>query len=171
LEGLADPAQKYAQNDRRAAAVRALGVWGTKEQVPRLVEFVSHNSQDMRWGACEALARLKDPRGAAPVAHRLQDPWDRGKAVEALSSYGPAAEEAVIPYLKSTDVRKHWIKQDACKVLKVIGTAKSIPALEEAEKETDHFVQQAARSALESIRNRLGASAGKPPDSRGKGNP
>lgn len=101
----------------------------------------------------ETLGRLKDPRGAAPVAQRLTNIHDRSHASKALQAMGPIAESDVAKYLSERDA---GLKSEACKILKVIGTQASIPDLEAASRDKNKNVANAAKSALSAVRMRGG---------------
>jgi hypothetical protein len=148
LEGLLGEQQK----EPRLAACKALGEWGTRDSVPALIGMLSDRDGNVRAAAIAALARLKDERAIKPIAARLKDVWDRqrGNVAGALEEFGPQAEDAVIPLLNGD----HFTSIEACKVLKAIGTKKSIPALEEAAAGRDVFVQRAATDALQVVRAR-----------------
>jgi HEAT repeat protein len=69
----------------------------------------------------------------------------RRPASKALRTMGPMAEAEVGKYLRHSD----WgVQVEACKVLKQIGTRKSIPALQEAAADKNRFVATEAKEAL-----------------------
>jgi hypothetical protein len=78
--------------------------------------------------------------------------------VKALKAYGPAAETAVLPQVESSDA---WAAADACRVLQVIGTKKSLDALEKAAKSSSWMVNRPAQTALEAIKLRERINAAK----------
>jgi hypothetical protein len=138
----------------RTTASQAAVEWGTTEHVPALIALIQEGSDRVvgdRTFAIAALARIKDPRGIEAVAARLVDGWDRGqsKLHEALVRCGPAAEDAVLPYI----TKGASTGPAACAVLKEIGTSKSIPALKAAS--TDIWAGQAAQDALKAIEARI----------------
>jgi HEAT repeat protein len=75
----------------------------------------------------------------------------RGAASKALKAFGPTAEDAVLVHLKSKD---DWTRAETCEVLKVIGTAKSLPALETASNDSNWMVKGAANAALSAVKLR-----------------
>lgn len=137
-------------NFSRQRAMRALVVWCTTENVPRLLQALDDDFFTVRWGAYEALARLKDPRAAMPIVKRFQK--DRIKAAEALRGLGSIAEDAVVTLLD----HKEWpIRNEACSILKDIGTEKTIAALENAARRDENaLVRRTAEGALQTIRER-----------------
>jgi HEAT repeat protein len=149
-----EPLLQERQREPRVAACKALGEWGTRDSVPPLIGMLSEHDGNVRGAAIAALARLKDERAIKPIAARLKDVWDRqrGNVAGALEEFGPRAEDAMIPLLNGD----HFTQLEAIKVLKAVGTQKSIPALEEAAAGRDVFVQRAATDALQMIRARQG---------------
>jgi HEAT repeat protein len=127
----------------RTAAVRALEVWATREDVPFFLTLLDHTDGGVRDAAMAALGRTKDPRAADPLALRLAT--DREKASQALKDMGPAAEKAVREQLNHPD---GGVRAEACKILKVIGTKASHAALKLAVQDPDGNVAAAAREAL-----------------------
>ena len=74
-----------------------------------------------------AAPTVAEPLAGPParIAELLGTPQN-GRAIEALTTMGSSAEEAVIPHLRSDN----WFaRKDACRVLKVIGTEKSVSEL------------------------------------------
>jgi serine/threonine protein kinase len=135
----------------REAAARALGVWGTADAVPPLMTLVGDSQFSVRWAAMDALANLKDSRAIAPVAARLANRTDSMRAVQALKSFGPAAEDSVIEVLQSKD---EDARQSACRVLEEIGTAKSLPLLSSIARGADGITTMLARQAISAIEGR-----------------
>jgi HEAT repeat protein len=116
----------------RADALNAVAVWGTKENTGTLLKVLGDLS-GARPGQVPriiaVLASLHDP-GAAPVlAQRLTDFRARDVVARALAAMGPAAEDAVSPFLRSSD---EGAQMAACWILGEIGTQKSLPPLKDA---------------------------------------
>jgi hypothetical protein len=132
-------------------AVKALGVWGTKENVPRLIQVLAEE----KWSICEeaidALVMLDDERAIEPIAKQLEGSF-REKAGKALRHFGPAAEKPVLPYLSHKD---RSVRDEACRVLRAIGTAESLPALQAlADNKKDRGMAKMAADAIEDIKAR-----------------
>jgi hypothetical protein len=117
-------------------------------RIARALDDVQSPDQRRRVGATKALS---DPASAAAVAELLGTPQS-ARAIATLTAMGPAAEVAVIPHLRSDN----WFARgDACQVLKVIGTEKSVPALRVIA--GNHGPNAgAARAALSEIARRSG---------------
>jgi uncharacterized protein YjiS (DUF1127 family) len=130
----------------RDSAAEALGVWGGKENVPALLRAM--NEWQNRRAAMLALGRLQDGRAAEPLAARLEDLGDRQVAAEALKALGPSAEQAVLRRLRHPD---DFVRVEACRVLKVIGTRDSLPALNKVVAENDFSVSPEAQNAVQAI--------------------
>jgi hypothetical protein len=136
----------------REKAAKVLEYWATPECIPALMKLLDDDSPMIRSHALAALAQLK----AVKAVDRIIKQWpkDRVHVTQALQAMGPAAEPAVLKALKSTDDKN--IRHEACQVLGEIGTEKSIPVLEQMEKDSDRMVQLFAKNALRNIRRKAG---------------
>lgn len=138
--------------EARKAGSEAAVQWATSENVVRLIDQVGatgYGADAVRLNAAKALGRLRDPRGVAPVARRLEDMRDRGKVGEAVIAFGPMAEDEVLKVLEN---RSPFVRGEAIKVLKEIGTTRSIAALEKQVK--DPFSGGPAQNAIDVIKAR-----------------
>jgi HEAT repeat protein len=133
-----------------SASAKALVPWATQEQVPELLNWLTHTNAALRNSAVTALGRLKVAEAAEPIAAKLEL-GDRRLASQALQNIGPPAENAVLPYLRSKD---KGARLEACYVLKIIGTKASVPSLEALSRETDKELAQSARAALQAVKQR-----------------
>jgi serine/threonine protein kinase len=133
----------------RQSMIRALGVWGTSKSVPALVKLLNHPDVFTRGAALVALGKFPDERAAKAVVEYL--PKDGAGASRALIMMGPIAEKPVIQFLlRSTE----WqVQCEACRVLAVIGSKRSIPALEKAALASGHVARE-AKEALAAIDRR-----------------
>jgi hypothetical protein len=135
----------------RLAMIRALGVWGRRENVPALIKMFEHKDVFTRRAAIMALGKIKDERSAEAIAGRLEDALNRHSASQALQEMGRMAEKAVAQRIGHDD----WmIRLEVCKILKVIGTKRSIAALEKGVQDANGIVANEARAALEAIKGR-----------------
>src|SRR5205085_12505734 len=113
----------------RTACARAYITWAGKDGLTKLYELLKCDCFITRGIVIEALPKLDGARAAEAIAARLPDLTNRGPASKALQEIGAGAEKAVLPYLGHAD----WgARMEACKVLKAIGTASSLPALRKA---------------------------------------
>jgi HEAT repeat protein len=146
----------------RVAGMKALLVWCGPESVPAIVRLLESDptgfdGDECRKRAIDALVKLKDPRGAPAIARNWKHPFEHEWTRRSLEALGPAAEDAVRPYLEDRD----WgVRVEACRTLKRIGTRKSLPALEETLANTRTMyggyrdVADAAREAIAAIKAR-----------------
>jgi hypothetical protein len=135
----------------RDPAAQALRVWGTEENVPALVKRLDDVFPDRRWPAMDALAGIKDERGAEAVAKRLAAQPDRARARQALEEMGPVAEKATRAALADKDPA---VRREACLILQAVGSEDSLPALADAAGDRDPAVAAAAADADRAIRAR-----------------
>ncbi len=141
-------------SEARIYAAKALGKWGTPESVPALVRLTTQFDSTERWAAMDALAELQDERGAAAIAKRLTDGWDRQIAPKLLIRIGPPAEKAVLAVAAPTqDV---FVQQAVLSVLKEIGSQQSVPLLESWAKSVNLIVKRQADETLAAVKARLG---------------
>jgi hypothetical protein len=129
----------------RNEATRALGTWGTADEVPYVLRLLNDNERGVQEAAIEALGRLKDARAADALARKMKEGFERPRAAQALKDIGPGAEAAVRRLL---DVQDIGLRVDACRVLQVIGTKASYPDLLRLTNEPEDAVANAAREAL-----------------------
>ncbi len=148
LEALLEETDPFLRSD----ALKALGTWGAKEQVPLLIKQLGHSDSFFRGNVIELLGKLKDERAVEPVAARLTEFFDRSEASKALQEMGVMAEKTVLKYVTHPDSH---VAQEACKVLKVIGTRASAQLLQAAARQRrDSGLARAAQEALFDIANR-----------------
>lgn len=110
----------------RNQALKVLEPWASPEVVPALVGLLNDNTFYAKDRVMDLLVQLKDSQGLVAIAACLPRLADRSRASQALKKAGPAAEQAVLPYLNNTDL---FTRQAAVDVLAVIGTPASVPAL------------------------------------------
>ena len=79
---------------------------------------------------------------------RLLDPATRMQAEKGLIEIGPLAEEVVMSHLSREDI---FERQAAVRILKEIGTQKSVPDLEPLAAGDNVFLSGPAREALTAI--------------------
>jgi HEAT repeat protein len=145
--------------EKREAA-KALTKWATRDEVPALIDVLKEERPGIgtRPAAMKALARLKDDQATAALAEMLANNFENKEAVTALVAIGPLVEDEVLAYL---DHDRYWAKAAACKVLREVGTRKSLPPLEKvlAKAQREMYggyrdVADAARAAIKAIKAR-----------------
>ncbi len=140
------------------AAARALKVWLDKEAVPELLAVLNAKaggglSRNLHNLAMEMLGTLKDERAIPALVARLPDFFDRPAASKALKDFGAPAEDEVVKLLIHRDVH---LRMEVCGILQVIGTEKSVPALETlASGQVGDGSIRAAKTALDAIKKKL----------------
>jgi hypothetical protein len=137
--------------DKQAAA-DALGIWGSSDNVPFLLGFLQNPTQGdtfLNRHILVALGRLKDARALPVLIDSLKNVHLRSDAGKGLTYYGAAAEPELLKALAAND----WQQQQAiCNVLRDIGTAQSLPALDDLSATGHTFVKSHAQSAAAAIR-------------------
>jgi predicted Zn finger-like uncharacterized protein len=148
----------------RAAALAALKTWGTKENVPTLVDFLqTQRARDPHWihimgelkDAMAALGRIGDERGVDAVVaftdtiHGIH----LGNAhEEPLRQMGSVAEKVGLQRLKEPD---RAARLRAWTILAVVGTRTNLAAMEAAAAaEADRDVRAKATDAIRSVKLR-----------------
>jgi HEAT repeat protein len=144
----------------RHAALTILANYGTSEQVPVLIKGLHDSSPGISTTIVHGLARLRDPRAAAPLADFLasaqndqqyyQTPRPNDVA-EALIKLGPASEGPVLALLKEKNIET---RVQACLVLNRIGTKRSLGPLKELALYPNKALSGAAAEACQSIQER-----------------
>lgn len=151
-KGLAAVLENEKDHWTIAPAVKALGIWGTKESVPALLKVLDGEDGFSRGDVIALLGKIGDASAAPAVAGWMGDMGLRGQVSAALKAMGSKAEDATLPLLKDHDM---WVRSEACKVLGEIGTAKSVAALE-ALRDKEHGGGEAGK-ALDAIETRKNA--------------
>jgi S1-C subfamily serine protease/HEAT repeat protein len=139
-----------SDNRVRQNAIKALANWGTADSVPKLIELMNRSGRSPDLDAVRALGSFKDPRAAEALAGRLNEFFGRREVVESLKKMGPFAESYVVAVLQKED---KGARNEACNILKAIGTPSCIPALEAAVKK-DASLGRSADQAVQEIRKR-----------------
>ena len=134
-----------------AKGVRGLARWGGKHSVPILLALLSNDDHFLHDEIYNALGKLKDPRAAAPVAMKLGDFFESGKARQCLREMGEMAEDAVIAIAGSADPRACLA---AVQLLGEIGTKKSMLVLRKGLRSGNPQVRLAAKVSLDQVRSR-----------------
>jgi serine/threonine protein kinase/HEAT repeat protein len=158
-----NPLLRSEQRTDHMLAAQAMLKWGTPANIDALSTALSDTNErgvfNVRITLCKALAAIGDPRGVPAVAGRLEDHWDRSNGLTSiLISFGKAAEPEMIKVLRSD---RDWsVKQEACAVLKAVGTKDCLDALDETVNDAKHpFVTQAAKAAMAAVETRAGLGA------------
>jgi hypothetical protein len=102
-------------------ALDALKLWATRDSIPQLVAFARREEST---AACPAelidvLARFPDESAAKAIALQLQVTANRGRAVQALLKFGPAATKEVLQYINDPDPAVQKEARGLCQQLNV----------------------------------------------------
>jgi serine/threonine protein kinase len=145
-----------APANKKAAAL-AMQKWGTEENVAELIaniDGVESGVFDMRLEIARAMAAIGDERAIPALTRRVMTShYDRSRGMtSALAAFGAKAEAELRTYLK----HESFVERNAAiDVLKEVGTAASIPDLEElANNKKDILSKRQARTAIEAIKAR-----------------
>jgi HEAT repeat protein len=135
-------------------ALDAVAVWRSKENTDTLLKMLgSFNKSAMKRNVhiIKILGELKDPKAVPVLVQGLAHDHVRRDVAKALKAIGPEAEDAVIPFVQSVDKE---IRLTACRILRDIGTDKSVQPLNVAYKmysQVDGEFAQEAVIALQMI--------------------
>ncbi len=134
-------------------ASRALTAWSTKEDIPAMTELLSEVNILGQENVMEAILKHETPEGVSAVAELLNNPVKAHHASKRLIEYGSGAEDAVLEQL---DPDQFIVLVNVLRVLKEIGTAKSLKKIEEVTRTTtkNSFRFQAA-STVKAIEARI----------------
>jgi predicted Zn finger-like uncharacterized protein len=152
------PLLKDNNKQLREATVRALVVWGTRDNIPGLCDALK--DPGLKPTALDILGKLnddlKDERTAEAVAEAMKDKRreTRTKASEILKAMGAVAEKPVLKVL--VESRDAFLRTEACHVLAVVGKKEtSLPVLEKVltEKPAPNL-NRALRDAIKAINDR-----------------
>jgi prepilin-type processing-associated H-X9-DG protein len=148
--------QQLKQPNDRRFVIEALPLYPDPENIPALIDYLDTTpSGDIaevtdRDLVMRQLGRLKDPRAAEHIAKYLTS-RSRAIAADALTTLGPSAEDAVLPYLQSTDP---LAQREACNILKSIGASKSLTSLQPLAASSNAGIKRAAQTAIDAINAR-----------------
>jgi HEAT repeat protein len=143
------PALRAALQDKEwIVRERAIGALARIKDVPALLPLVQDKEMMVRHKAIAVLAQLKDVRAIEPIADRLGEFSDRGPAGKALTDFGPAAEKALIARLNHAN---NDVRVESCHILAKIGTAQSLPALQQLTNDKNFFLKLAAQDAVKAL--------------------
>jgi predicted Zn finger-like uncharacterized protein len=119
----------------REPAGTALCLWATADSIPAVIKCLDNQSPEVKRRAADALANLKDPRGAAALARRLPKLAETSQVGRALEAMGPAvAEKEVVKYYFDSNI---IAQQEARRILKAFGTKPGVIAEQAAEELRD----------------------------------
>ncbi|QDT42113.1 hypothetical protein Pan241w_21940 [Gimesia alba] len=118
-----------------ADASEALVVWSTKADVPAMIEILPEVNILGLENIAEAILKHQTPEGVNAVAKLMNDPIKGHKISPKLIAYGSGAEGAVLEQL---DPSNFVVLVGVLRVLKEIGTEKTLKKIEELKRTTDN---------------------------------
>jgi hypothetical protein len=143
-----NPLLERPNNPHRGSCVAAVTVWGTSENVPVLLPMLGDKDGWARVAVIKALGEIGDERAIEPLAKWLTNWFGRAETSQALQKMGSKAETVVLGYLEHTDAA---VRTEACKILAVIGTKRSKPALDKASTDRNPGVAAEAKRAAAAV--------------------
>ncbi|QDT27420.1 hypothetical protein Enr10x_27370 [Gimesia panareensis] len=134
-------------------ASEALVVWSNKEDVPAMIKLLPEINILAQPNLMQAILQQQTDEGVQAVAGLLKDRVKAHRAGNQLIEYGSGAEEAVLEQLDPDDF---LTTVNVMRVLKEIGTEKSLKKIEEVTRNTENrnFRFQAA-STVKAIEDRV----------------
>jgi|GEM_PF-4008876 len=117
-----------------ADASEALVVWSTKADVPALIELLPEVNILGSQNVMDAILKHQTPEGVVAIAKLLKEPIKSHNAANKLIAYGSGAEDAVLEQL---DPANFITLVNVLRVLKEIGTEKSLEKINEVARNTD----------------------------------
>jgi HEAT repeat protein len=126
---LADPENAGRRNSAAEALIRA-----GRSSLPALEEVLADPDADLRKLACDALARIGDPRAGASLEQRLGDvdPNVRAAAAEALGAVGGRFALQALSETAARSDEDALVRQSALVALESLGVAPPVAELESA---------------------------------------
>jgi HEAT repeat protein len=145
---LIDPEGRTREN-----AIRAMKTWASKDNVPALINLLSHKDGNLKKQSMEILGGLKDERAVVPIGERLLNVFDRETASHTLQKMGSMVERnEIVDGLNNKD---DGVRLEICRILGACGTARSIGPLQKVAKmDKNKEVALAAISAIREIEGR-----------------
>jgi HEAT repeat protein len=134
-------------------ALKAAEKWGTKENVPALLKYLTQpqpGQENERRLAMIALVAIKDERAVWPIGRRLASPVDAPHARAALLLMATMVEKVAMEKVEDTDAQT---RADAWALLGLCGAKTNYDALKAiADKETNTTIKKQANIALKQIK-------------------
>jgi S1-C subfamily serine protease len=142
----------------RVHSIRALGFWGSEQDVDFLIPLTSDGNLLLRREAIDALSWLGGKKAAEAIADRVFDVHDHARAIKGLERMGSVAEDAVVATLLGNAAGT--VRMEGCNLLKTIGTEHTLQFIEDlARDDASDAVRLAAAAAAKAIKERQQSSA------------
>jgi predicted Zn finger-like uncharacterized protein len=131
----------------RDKILNSLAAWAGPGDTPLLVRSLDGGMNDK---VLDVLARNPTDEGARAVANQMNG-LGFFKASDTLKKMGPTAEDAVADL--TLNGKDGTVKVEACRILEVIGTRKSVPKVRQA-MQRDPILQYNGEQAIQKMQNR-----------------
>jgi S1-C subfamily serine protease len=149
IRGYRGDRQMHIQN----AAEAAFANWATADEVDGLVEIMHRPLATSQGRALKRLVSFNDPSLYPQIVKAVTNQFLANEACRSLIEIGPGVEEEILKQMADT---KDWVpKQGWLRVLQSVGTEKSLPALEEIQKNGGPGLYGGATDAIRSIKARM----------------
>ncbi|MCA9089221.1 MAG: HEAT repeat domain-containing protein [Planctomycetaceae bacterium] len=144
---------KIDRNFVQTAAAQALIHWATSAEAPALIESLANTNSLVANASEEALVALDYEPAIPEIMKRIKSPSSRIPASKALQKFGDRAEVPVHDLFNDED---RSVRMEAARILKEIGTQKSISLLEDrAANDADNTVKFLCKQALEAVKAKV----------------
>ncbi|HZU69698.1 MAG TPA: HEAT repeat domain-containing protein [Ktedonobacteraceae bacterium] len=134
----------------REAAIHILGIFGSPEATPIVIEALHDPVPAVRLQAAKALGRIGDASAVQPLLDALQGADEQlgSQIFSSLVKLGRVAVPALIERSKSSSP---WVRWQCIRTLGEIGDRRAVPVLVDAMRDPDHAVAWMAAKALASF--------------------
>lgn len=135
----------------RMEILRIWSTWGTEEVVPDIRLALEEGNDFMRIQALQTISQRRFASAVPAVIALARTGKYRTEIQETLTNLGSAAEESVWPLLEGSSVETVKL---ALRILRRIGTGKSLPRIQKLLNDSDPFVRIEAENCSKDIKQR-----------------
>ncbi len=131
----------------------AFANWATPEEAPAMIVIMKKFPATAPMKAFKRLVSFNLPEYYPDIIQSVSNATLKTEAVAAMISIGPPIEDEILKQISET---KNWVpKQSWLAVLETIGTAKSLPVVEDIQKNGGVGLHKSASDALNAIKARM----------------
>jgi HEAT repeat protein len=135
----------------RMEILRIWSTWGTEEVVPDIRRALEEGNDFMRLEALHTIGQRRFTSALPDVIVLARTGKYRTEIQETVTSFGSSAEEKVWPLLEGSSVETVKL---ALRILRRIGTEKSLPKIQKLLNDSDPFVRVEAENGTKDIQRR-----------------
>lgn len=135
----------------RMEILRIWSTWGTEEVVPDIRRALEEGNDFMRLEALQTIGQRRFTSALPDVIVLARTGKYRTEIQETVTSFGSSAEEKVWPLLEGSSVETVKL---ALRILRRIGTEKSLPKIQKLLNDSDPFVRVEAENGTKDIQRR-----------------